>query len=191
MHRLLQLTLDFFDPCSPRFSSSSTGPTSRSRTPRAQAAPTSSRRLGRPRRGAPSDRAAAATRAPSAIRDANREAVLGDVGGRVRIPARQAPQHRLPGRARRPDGERAQAGCRCTRWTRAMRSKSRLDRATSWTTRTSASERLESARIEWRDGALSLPRRTRHRGAGSAPRLRRSGAVLHTDTGTLPGRAAP
>ena len=101
--------------------------------------------------------------------------------GGLRIPPRQAPQHRLHGRPRGPDGQRAHAGCRCTRSTPRCTSKAPLDRRASWATRASGSERARvgAHRVEGRRH-LPLPGRAGDRGAGSAPCLRRGRRACST-----------
>ena len=114
MHRLLQLTLDLFDTSRLRAATAR-----RRQAALAAPAPSRSRRTGRRRR---SRRRRAGERldavlVPASFRHprAKREVVLGDAARGLRVHARPAPHHRLRGRRRGPDGERAQVGAAARR----------------------------------------------------------------------------
>jgi len=180
MLRLIQLTLDLFDaPAPPPAPSSKTNPPP-ARTPRAQPAPETIA-------SAPAEPLAAVL-APArfAHPQANREVVLGDT--RVAYEFKRARRRNI-GFAVGPEGLTVSA----PKWVPLYEVEAAIQTKSAWIVRKLGEarerhERIESARIEWRDGAtfpflgeqviVVLDPRQDFSGAG---------AVLNTDGQALPG----
>ncbi len=181
MHRLLQLTLDFFD-STPSAPAPATGPRERpGRQPRPKAAPPVSTSVDTAER-------LDTVLAPASFRHprANREAVLGDAV--VAYEFRRG-RHRNIGFMVGPEGLTVSA----PKWVPLYEVDAALQDKSGWITRKLGDaherhQRAESARIDWRDGAM-FPFLGEQVIVVLDPRhaFDEIGAVLNTEGDALPG----